>query len=112
MTTTTSATRSVVCLARAILVSGRADYRWAINERGEDVKPILVKLGVGAASLVLAVAVWYVVILALRYSGVNALQQITFWVSPLSFTGWLVLLALWVVLYLALRKFGPGFLAG
>lgn len=74
-------------------------------------KPIFWKLGVGAASLVLAVAVWYAVILALRYSGVNALQQITFWVSPLSFTGWLVLIVLWILLYLGLSKLGAGWLA-
>ena len=75
-------------------------------------KSILVKLGFGAASLVLAVAVWYALIFALRYSGVNALQQLTYWASPLSFTGWIVLLVLWVVFYLVLRKFGGGLLPG
>lgn len=75
-------------------------------------KPILMKLGIGVASLILAAAVWYALILALRYSGVNVLQQLAFWVSPLSFTGWLALLILWFLFYLGLSKLGVGLLSG
>lgn len=74
-------------------------------------KPILVKVAVGVASLALAYGVWYLLVVALRNSG-NPLQHLTFWVSPLSFTGWILFLVLWVLIYLGLRKFGPGFLAG
>ena len=75
-------------------------------------KPILMKLGIGLASLILAAAVWYALILALRYSGVNVLQQLAFWISPLSFTGWLALLILWFLFYLWLSKLGAGLLSG
>jgi len=68
------------------------------------VKPILVKVGIGALSLVLAELVWNVLILTPEYWGGSYLQQLTFWLSPLSLTGWLVFLILWTLAYLGLSK--------
>jgi len=78
------------------------------NELGEDVKPILVKVGIGAVSLIIAELAWNVLILSLEYWGGSDLQQLVFWLSPLNFTGWLVFLILWALAYLGLSRLGAG----
>ena len=48
---------------------------------------ILAAVLVGAAS-------WYALIYLFRYSGVSFLQELTFWISPLAVSGWLLCLVL------------------
>ena len=53
---------------------------------------ILAAILVGAAS-------WYALVYLFRYSGVSLLQGLTFWISPLAVTGWLLCLVLIAVYY-------------
>jgi len=42
------------------------------------------------AAILVGVASWYALVYLFRYSGVTFLQSLTYWISPLSFTGWLL----------------------
>jgi type IV secretory pathway TrbD component len=84
----------------------------ALSLLNGQLKPVLVKVGFGVVSLALAITIWYALIFGLRYSGANFLQQAAFWISPLSFTGWITLLSLWFLLYLGLLKLRTEFLSG
>ena len=70
------------------------------------------KYAVAAAAVAVGLASWVGLIYAFRYSRISVLEHLTFWISPIAFTGWLALIVLivvwWKVLTIgAAYWFGP-----
>jgi hypothetical protein len=71
-------------------------------------KMIFLKLAVCIGAILSAAAIWLGLMLSLRYSGSSDLVTIGVYLSHLSIFGWLLFLALIMVLYkLAIKKLIP-----
>ena len=54
----------------------------------------MARLGIALVAIVVGIASWVGLIYLFRYSGVAALENLTFWISHWAFTGWLLCIAL------------------
>lgn len=68
-------------------------------------KMILLKVTVIIVSALIAYGIIFTLVILFKHSGIEFLRQLTFWVSPLSFTGWIFFAILVFGLYKLVIKF-------
>ena len=68
-------------------------------------KIILLKIIVTILSALIAYGIIFALVILFKHSGVELLRQLTFWISPLSFTGWIFFAVLIFSLYKLAIKF-------
>ena len=62
------------------------------------------RIGIVVASFAIAVALYYAILYALKYSGIDVLQTIMVWLGPIFITGWIFFVLLWIGCYVLTRK--------